>query len=139
MAKTCNRPFRSNDRPFMIKSLRKAVKTRARLRNRYDGSIIDENWKAFKCSGPPSANQKFLLEIKLLFKPKTFCLKQNLSLRNQIFLSKENVIFKSKDIKSIVLSFSCNYASFYLKLRSSVHSISFRCSTFHVLKMMISL
>ena len=38
----------ANDSPFMTKSLRKAILTRSRLRNRYNKLRSDENWKAFK-------------------------------------------------------------------------------------------
>ena len=40
--------IRANDSPFMIKSLRKAILTRTRLRNRYNKVSSDKNWKAFK-------------------------------------------------------------------------------------------
>ena len=39
---------RANDSPFMTKSLRKAIMTRTRLRNRYNKVRSDEKWKAFK-------------------------------------------------------------------------------------------
>ena len=39
---------RANDSPFMTKSLRRAIMTRSRLRNRYNKLRSDENWKAFK-------------------------------------------------------------------------------------------
>ena len=39
---------RVNDSLFMTKSLRKAIMTRTRLRNRYNKVRNDENWKAFK-------------------------------------------------------------------------------------------
>ena len=39
---------RANDSPFMTKSLRKAIMTKSRLRNRYNKLRNDENWKAFK-------------------------------------------------------------------------------------------
>ena len=43
-----NKTVRANDSPFMTKSLRKAIMTRTRVRNRYNKLRTDENWKAFK-------------------------------------------------------------------------------------------